>query len=643
MRNLRKIMRSGLCAAVAAVAAVTLSGCKSYTKMIEERPQEYIALSAENTAKSVVSGNFAEEYQLLEKAMKEGTFSLEFEVEGIRFSGECYVNEADEISSQHYTLTGSKGTSAGVYAYSDKKLAKIGTEGKSGNHIYDIDPNTLADKIATSIFAPGSGSYYELDDEEYEAFLQFAGELNSAMTKEEPASDYEDIIRTYFEEHPPVLTEQKSEITINGETIEANIFKYEIPKEDIYSLVDQLVDKLLEDEMNVIVADAYTIDDAKADIMSDFDDYEDYSIKLDYYVNSKTNELMQMDMKIRVAEKQPEEEEDDEYSFYYNFHSEAAYDISISAVYGIEPANAEKQSFSFEIVTDYYTNDYYNDETIAILADVTNSENQTKAVITVAEDGDVEAELNILSVRDGDNYTITFEFPEDEASAKIEGTMVTDKNSFTMTIDRIALMEGSTEVAYSPKAVIGVKVGGEMLVLDAEKEFLDITEEELDALIENIEEDFEAVLMEFAEDSALGSSMTNYVEKSKTATVNANAKQIHTALSAGLTWLGIDNFDFEATDSNASLSFNGVTDGTIKVKWDNISNIPDDDSLDLISYLGEEYYGYAYAEFFPETYAVRFALWSEDPIPDEYKHNLTADEQSKLIDQGIMIGCYPLK
>ena len=134
-------------------------------------------------------------------------------------------------------------------------------------------------------------------------------------------------------------------------------------------------------------------------------------------------------------------------------------------------------------------------------------------------------------------------------------------------------------------------------------------------------------------------------------TANANAKQIHTASASALTQLGIDNFDFGADSNYCSLSFNGVHNGRIEVSWEGISNIPDDDRVDLISYLGENFYGYAYAVFRPNTYSVSCALWSEEPIPEEYKNMiidnegksvLTADDQKKLAKQGILIGSYPV-
>lgn len=68
----------------------------------------------------------------------------------------------------------------------------------------------------------------------------------------------------------------------------------------------------------------------------------------------------------------------------------------------------------------------------------------------------------------------------------------------------------------------------------------------------------------------------------------------------------------------------------------------DGEERDLADYLGSKFYGYLYAEVEPDMYSVKYALWSEDPIPEEYRHQLTADEQDALAEDGIIIGCYPL-
>ncbi|MCH5349940.1 MAG: hypothetical protein J1E40_11500 [Oscillospiraceae bacterium] len=625
MKKLRKVLRSVLALAVGVTTAVSMSGCgKSYETMIQEQPEEYISMASENTVKSVVKENFANEYKILSDALKDGTFTFEFEAEGIKFSGECYTNEKDWISSQLYTLTGNKGTSASIYAYTDKNLMKFGTEGKSGSHIYDINYDTLKEKLASSIFAPDSGSMYALDDSDYETFLELAVQIDSVIRGEEKSGpEYEEIIKAYFDEHPPV-TEENTDVTINGETVQGNVFRYDIPKEDIYDLVSQIVDEALKYEKNIVTSTDYSEEEIKEEMMSGFDDYDDYKLSIVYSVNSKTNELMQVNIDVSVAEKQPEKSDSDE-DYYYNWYmnNKAVYYISLNAVFGADPANAEKQSFTFKMDVDYYDDsEYFEDSYMVISADVVKSENKTEVTITSDDNGEFEALATIICEKNGDNYTVTLDVPEEDITAKMEGTIVTDNNSFTMTIDRVALVEGSAEVAYSPKIVIGVKKGGEILVLDAEKEFLDITEDEMDALIENAEADFEAVFEEYAEDSAMG----NYIKKSKMSSANANAKMVHTALASHLVQIGIDNVEIKG-DTIEGKGYTFTIDGK---------------KVELPDYLGEEFSGYSYAEINPETYAVYRVVWSEDPIPDEYKRQISYDEQESLANDGILIGCYPL-
>ena len=53
--------------------------------------------------------------------------------------------------------------------------------------------------------------------------------------------------------------------------------------------------------------------------------------------------------------------------------------------------------------------------------------------------------------------------------------------------------------------------------------------------------------------------------------------------------------------------------------------------------------GYVYGSF-SEGYGVDYVLWSETPIPVEYRHMLTEKETNKIAKkEGLVIGCYPLR
>lgn len=92
------------------------------------------------------------------------------------------------------------------------------------------------------------------------------------------------------------------------------------------------------------------------------------------------------------------------------------------------------------------------------------------------------------TVIDGDSYTVSADIGSDN-SAGISGTLTYDDSSVTATVDSISFGNFS----YAPSAVVVMRKGGEILKLDADKEFLTVTEDELTELMENISSDFSGI------------------------------------------------------------------------------------------------------------------------------------------------------
>lgn len=509
MKFLKNIFKTAICAAVGVFA---LTGCTNYGKLLKDEPHEYISTVCDNTLSAMAKNNFSEEYSILSEAVENGSLTFELEVEGIKLSGEGYASAKDGMESQMITLTGSKGTSAQVYAYGDKGSVKIGTIGNSGTHIYSIPLDTLEEKIKASIFAPESGSAFSLTQEDFDMILAYLAGVNEAVTEgASPEDKYIGIINSYVEANPPTV-EEKIDTQVEGEDVKANIITYNIPKEDLRSLLEQFFDAAAEDgmfkseyETEVLYYElGYYDEDAgvpteeefyaqlKEEMFNDFDSMNDCSVSAVYKINSSTNTLMQFevsvigtsDMSIVIGEEGTETDE-----------------MKLGAVLGADPANSEKQSIYFEINYDYSEGSRFDDRNLKITADITGGENSSEMLLSMDENGENTELLKITSSKDGENYTVSAEIPDLDITAKMEGTVVTESDSFKMTIDKVSAISGSTEVSYMPKAVVTVKKGGEILALDAEKEFLDITEEELNALIENIGNDFSAVFEEIAESS----------------------------------------------------------------------------------------------------------------------------------------------
>lgn len=597
MKKVLRGSKAAFCGTLAAASALIMSGCTNYTKMLNEQPADYISMAQENTVNAIAGNSFGEESKLLGEACKDGSLKLDFEIEGAAFSGELYVSEKEEKAAQLYKLTGTGGTSAEVYLYTGKDGLKIGTNGNSGRHVYDVTFEGFADKLAASIFAPGSGTEYAMEQEDYDALLQYIESISSAVSGEsEPADKLTAFYEEFTAAHPPV-TEEKTEADIGGETVTANTVTYSYAKEDIVSLTEQFVDLYLDEYMDETYFEYYSKEEQKEQIMSVFDEIDGCELSIVHYVNSKSHMLMMTDIDLLVTV-------GDETMCFF-----------MDALYGADPENSVKQSFKAGISGD--------EEEYSVTADLTREENGSSVAVALSENGEVTELASFASHRDGESYKLTLDIPDSEISCSAEGTVKTDKKSFEITLDKVSATTGSTEVSYMPKGVLTVEKGAPMPELDADGELLDITEEDFGALLENIESDFTAVMQE----TSYGAEMLRYVEKSKQAAANANAKSCHTAVTAMLVQAIVDDraYSGSTVSNNGGTAFSfGGTDA------------------DCSAYLGESFTGYAYGEFDPDSGAVDYMLWSEEPIPDSMKHMITADEQQEYAEQGIYIGCYPI-
>lgn len=135
-----------------------------------------------------------------------------------------------------------------------------------------------------------------------------------------------------------------------------------------------------------------------------------------------------------------------------------------------------------------------------------------------------------------------------------------------------------------------------------------------------------------------------YVSANRMNEANANAKIVHTACATLLTKIAIDNFTFKSDAEYETMEFGPYIDEAVEVTWSTLKK-PEGYNFELRRYLGSEYDGYAYVVFDPRTYAVHYALWSEKPIPDEYKtfeNNFDSEKLKDIAEDGQIIGCYPI-
>lgn len=451
--NLKRLLKTAVCGIACAAAVLSFTGCDKYSKMLKDDPEEYIGTVIENTAKEMSKGKNETISDVLSKASENGTFTIDFEVEGIKFSGELYADEKQDAMSQSYTIA-NNGQSAKIYIYGDKDGMKFGTIGQSGSHIYDMKFSNIKEKLAASIFNPDSDSYYAMDSETYSQFMEYAEEIAAAIGQEAKDSDkYENTVENYFKDNGRTVAE-KVDTDIGGERVNANIITYVLTKEELKELTEQIMENY----------DGKDIDkeDAMNEIMESFDKLDDCCVNITFYVNSKTHVLMRAEVNADITAS-----------------GESTVEMYADILLGADPANAKEQSIRFGVSND--------EEEAYYLISSSREENGSSLTITETSGGETEQLVKLSTTLDGDSYTVSADISD--YSLGINGTLTYDDSSVNVTVDSVSF--GS--FSYAPSAEVSVRKGGEILKLDAEKEFLDITEDELTELIENIQSDISGI------------------------------------------------------------------------------------------------------------------------------------------------------
>lgn len=603
MKNFGRTIK---CTAAAAVCMFAFSGCENYSKMMKDEPQEYLNLATENTMKAVADSTFSKEFDVLEKAIADGTFTYDASFEGTNVSGEIYVNEKDEKTSQLHTIkAGDK--KVDIYAAVDGGKVKFGTIGESGEHIYEIDLKNLEKDFSDSIFAPDSGSSAALAQEDYDIIIKSIGEINTALNgdEDELPESYKELqkkIEKFLKDNAPEV-EEKADAEIDGTEVKANILTYNFDKEDVKELVDAYMVVILEEMREQgSFDDFYTEEDFKAEYEEMYTKIEKLDIEAVYYVNSKTHNLMQVECNVDAT-----------------VEGEAM-TADVVSVFGAEPDKSQEKTVEVNVV-------YAGQEVAVIITTEVKDENNTVVDIELKTMGMSMEVVTLDFEKDGEDYTITAKVPVISAEATVEGTVKGDKKSVEFTVDKVKYNAEGVDGEVALDIRFAAEQGGKFDDRKAEKNFFDITEDELDKFAEDVENDFTAVgdNMETGNDPITG-SMFDYIDKSQISSANANAKMVYTAFASVLTQMAIEGV--ECTE----YSFSNTASGDLNIKCG-------DYDMELADYLGDSFEGYFHVSVDPSTYAVEYALWSEEPL--EYTFQPSETDQEYMAEEGSLIGCYP--
>lgn len=125
--------------------------------------------------------------------------------------------------------------------------------------------------------------------------------------------------------------------------------------------------------------------------------------------------------------------------------------------------------------------------------------------------------------------------------------------------------------------------------------------------------------------------MMAYINDSRIAKMNSNAKEIHNAAQ-----LAINDCQLAGDTIAPNCIYTGSGDGI---------GHPDGggDDCDLTDYLGKNFGGYFLFMTDSQGYGCTYALWSEVPIPASSAGQLTMEEVEATINTSLPRGCQPLK
>lgn len=585
-------MKKIIVLAATIIAAALMSGCTNYKKMAQDDPVDYLTIAAQNTFKAVSEKNILDITSQAYNAINSGTVTVAFNSDSINAS--CSAISADK-NQKGYTMDISNGDTfinGKMYLGNDSFAFSIKNDDDSYEYIVPFDK--FENRFRNSIWASDSNSRYSLTSSDEDAIINYVEQLQDSMNKKGELNTIKQLkkLKSEFEE---------TDVTASDGTYPAYVITYNLSDEELIELVENIGDNSIDNDSYKEMADTIKR-------------YE-ISLKLSFEVNKKTNTLISVSGKLKGNDSTT---------------------VTLKLDFGGKPDSVDEYSFKLN------ASDEYDSYTISG-SFLTESDSKTSETYTLKlkyHDDYDDIDLKCKTEYDKKSHEFSSKFTvfsgSESVDAKLSGKIETSKKASSIIIDNIGgdLKDTIDEVldnAGEYRISLTFSEKAELEKLNKGEDLLDISEQDLSDMMDSVNDSFENLF-----------ESSDYAKETKRSEANANAKQIHTASSATLTLLGIASFDFGYSYGDAFLTFNGVTDGMIHVTWGNVDYAPSDETCDMAAYLGEDYSGYAYAVFDPNTYAVKYSLWSEEPIPDKYMHQLTEDEIIQSQKEGSVVGCYPV-
>lgn len=439
----------------AAALAVSLSGCNNYSKLIKESPDEYISLAAENTVRSVAASRSAGVWDAFSNAVKAGAVKADVNYQDMNTSV-AIMNDENKSAGLDVAFK-VENSALKLRMYSDKDNAEFLISGYADDHLYKIDLANFENDLKNSVFGTDHDSTYSLDADTVKELTDAVSEFRDAFADADGSSEFQkawtDLVKSLE------YTSSSAKVTLSdGTEFKANIIKCSAAGDQLKGFIDKISGIAGEDSYMSYYFDSMN---EALDSISDID--------FTFTVNSKSHELVSVDS-----------------VFPMTLEGEK-YNMSIALDLGSEPAKSAKYSLN---VTASPESDPTDTATADVVLEMNGTDGNISDKLTFsAKDASLDESGEITFDYNKADGAYTLNYSDSNGSAvKLGGVMTVNGKNAEITVDSASLKSQYDDAAQEAEG-LSVKIAfteDKPQSLGAEKNFLTVTEDELDELMNDV-------------------------------------------------------------------------------------------------------------------------------------------------------------
>lgn len=442
-------MKKRITAAVTTAAlCVSLSGCVNYGQLMKEDQWKYITVAAGNTFSDLSA---ADKKVLSGILPKNGEYTSAALTVSHPENGRLTVTSAqkDNLSAFGISADYAEKTYSAAIS-SDGSAMNFSVKGSSADYSYTIPYSDLKEKMELSVFGTDSGSRYALDKEDYEEIQKLIEDYCKKLTDKNETVDP-------FENRFTVTAENK-EVLVGGENISADVITYSI---DADTFDDMIAEKETEN------LKGYLDDSDLEEYIAMLREKTDLRCDLTFAIN-KDHRLVSVDGYFGGS--------------YYDSPLEIRGGISFGAV----PKKSENTNLYFK-----FTDGQDKESTAVTIGKAKLAGNVlSKSLEIISDDKTVHADLTIDAA--AEKYTVSAVSGNETFTA--EGGFKADSHSINIDLQSV-YRNGQSENLLNGW-VIGLNINDSApQMIAADREFLSLTESEIDKFIEDLGEDIYGLYM----------------------------------------------------------------------------------------------------------------------------------------------------